>query len=623
MNIRLSISMGLALALILAFALACATAVEPTAPQQPVAPAQAQPAQPAQSGAMAAPVAPAQPAPAATAMPAMAAMAPAGTGAQAPSVASVRPEFQPMDEMMGEAKYGGTLNYVPQGSIKIIDPIATGAIVTGTVGRHAYDQLFWRDRNYNIFPQMLDSWEISEDGTAYTFKVRAGQTFHNGDPLRMVDIAESHNRFARVDPLGRQLLGISAGNEGVETPEQRFNQTLNEMDNTITMQFEQPTAMVLEFLAQLDPRQPSIMHEDIWQLSPGEPVQDAIGTGAYMMTRWIPQERLVFEKFPDYSPNAGEAWDFTKGEITQYLDGFIALDIPDHATRVAALQTGEVDVLDDFRLDLAFTLEGNPNIEWSPIRDGNYGVHAFNFRHPPFDNTDAGRLARRAVYAAAPNDQIMQAAVGEQQFWTECYIEIHCGTPWKTQVADDIQEEGIKTFGGNLDLARSILDEAAALDPMIKDYPVRLIAASDMPFMPEAGLVMHEALKDVGFTKVELVSLDWASRIALTASDGPWEIATSWSNFANGLNPLAPSMASDGSGGWEEPRITELRDQFLVETDPEKLQTLFDDMNRVLYDNPARVWHFMFSPPRAIRSDVQNFCIDCLFPILHNVWLDR
>ena len=45
-------------------------------------------------------------------------------------------------------------------------------------------------------------------------------------------------------------------------------------------------------------------------------------------------------------------------------------------------------------------------------------------------------------------------------------------------------------------------------------------------------------------------------------------------------------------------------------------------MNRVLYDNPARVWHFMFSPPRATRADVKNFCLDCLFPILHNVWLD-
>ena len=144
--------------------------------------------------------------------------------------------------------------YVPQGSIKFIDPMATGAIVTGTVGRHAYDQLFWRNANYEIFPQMLESWSISDDGTEYTFKVRPGQSFHNGDPLRMVDIAESHDRFARVDPLGRQLLGISEGNEGKPRAEQKFSQTLDEANNTIVMNFEQPTAMVHEFLAQLDPR---------------------------------------------------------------------------------------------------------------------------------------------------------------------------------------------------------------------------------------------------------------------------------------------------------------------------------------------------------------------------------
>ena len=621
---RRSIWIAIGLAIALAVVLACSSADEPSAPQAPQAPAPAAPAAPAMASSGQAPAAPQAPAAAAPAAPA--AQAPAGTSVQAPSVAAVRPASRPI-EASGMAKSGGTIKFVPQGSIKIIDPIATGAIVTGTVGRHAYDQLFWRDKNYEIYPQMLDSWKLSDDGKEYTFKVRAGQTFHNGDPLRMLDIAETHNRFARVDPLGRQLLGISAGNEGKERSDQVFNQVLDEANNTIVMKFQEPTAMVLEFLAQLDPRQPSVMHEDVWSLAVGEPVDEAIGTGAFMMTEWIPQERLVFEQFADYVPNTGEPWDFTKGEINQYIDGFVALDIPDHATRVAALQTGEVDVLDDFRLDLAFTLDDNPNIVWSPIRDGNYGVHGFNFHHPPFDMTPAGRLARRAVYAASPNDKIMQAAVGDSQFWTECYIEIHCGTPWETVVADDIQVEGIKTLSGNLELGKQILDEAAAIDPMIKDYPLRLVAASDMPFMPEAGLVMNETLKQLGFTKVELVSLDWASRIAVTGNpDGPWEMATSWSNFANGLNPLAPSMAAsnpEGSGRWHEPRITELRDQFLVETDTEKLQNLFDEMNRVLYDNPARVWHFMFSPPRAIRSDVKNYCIDCLFPILHNVWLDR
>ena len=611
----------LALAAIMALALACSSSEEPEAPAAPQAPAPAAPAAAAPAASMQQPAAPQAPAPAAPA--AAAAQAPAGTQSQAPSVASMRPEPRPI-EMMGDAKSGGTLKYVPQGSIKFIDPMATGAIVTGTVGRHAYDQLFWRNANYEIFPQMLDSWSISDDGTEYAFKVRAGQTFHNGDPLRMTDIAESHNRFARVDPLGRQLLGIASGNEGKERADQVFNQTLDESNNTIVMKFEEPTAMVLEFLAQLDPRQPSIMHEDLWSLAPGQPIDTAVGTGAYMLTEWIPGEVLKFEKFAGYVPNAGEPWDFTKGEITQYLDGFDALDIPDHATRVAAIQTAEVDVLDDFRIDLAQTLDDVPGVEWSPIRDGNYGGTSFNTAHLPFDASEAGRLARQAVYAAAPNDRIMQAAVGDESMWTECYLVIHCGTPWGSVASDEVQAQGIKTRSGDLDTAMRLLDEAEALSPGIKDLPVRIVAASDMPFMPEAGLVMWEAMKEMGFTKVELVSVDWGSRVALTGSDGPWEVATTWSNFANGLNPLAPHMpASPSNLGWNEPMITELRGKFLTETDPMVLQELYDEMNRAIYNNPHSINHFMFSPPRAIRDDVEGFCLDCLFPILHNVWLDR
>ena len=525
------------------------------------------------------------------------------------------------------AKTGGTIKYVPQGSIRIIDPMATWAIVTGTVGRHVYDQLFWRDSNYHIYPQMLESWGMSSDGKQYTFRVRPDQKFHNGDPLRMVDIAESHNRFARVDRLGWELLGISAGNVDRDRSTQVFNHILDETNNTIVMKFEEPTAVVLEFLAAVDPRQPSVMHEDVWSIDAGQPVNEAIGTGAFMMTEWRQGELLEFERHPDYVPNTGEPWDFTKGEITQYLDGFVALEVPSHTTRIAALQADLVDVLDDFRLDQALTLDGHPDVVWSPVRDGRYGIHEFNFHHPPFDMTEAGRLARRAVYAASPNDKIMQAAVGDSRFWKECYMEIHCGTPWTTVVADEVQAEGIKTYSGNLELGRQILEEAEALDSMIKDYPVRLVAASDFLFMREAGPVMAQTLTDMGFTNVELILVDWATRISITRSPGrAWEMAPTWSNFSNGLHPLAPSMPSsnpEGSGRWVEPRMTMLREQFLNETDPVKLQELFDEMNRVLYDNPARVWHFMFSPARAIRSDVKNFCLDCLFPIMHNVWLDR
>ena len=549
------------------------------------------------------------------------AAAPAAPAAAATTPAASTPTPAPAAATGSEPKSGGTLRYVVQGSIKYIDTMATGAIVTGTVGRHSYDQLFWRDKDYNIFPQMATDWNMSPDGLTYTFTVRDGITFHDGSALSMEDIMESHSRFARVDPLGRQLLAISPGNEGKSSKDSAFSQSAD--GNTITMNFSKPTGMVLEFLAQLDPRQPSIMHKDVWSLKPGEPVKTAVGTGAYKMDKWIQGEKLEFSKFDGYVPNKGEEWNFTKGEINQYLDGFVALDIPDHSTRIAALQTGEVDVLDDFTIDLASNLNGVDGVSWSSIRDGNMGTMAFNLHHAPFDMTEAGRLARRAVVAAAPNGKIMMAAVGGEDKWTECYMAIHCGTPWKTSVTEAIQAEGMKTKSGNMKLAKEILAEAEALSPGISEKQVRIIAANDMPFMPEAGLVMWEAMKNLGFVNTELVSLDWGSRVAITGGEGPWEAATSWSNFANGLNPLAPHMFSgDTSLGYKNPAIDEVRAAFLVETDPAKQQAQYDEMNKIFYENPPSLNFFQFQPPRAIRDNVKGYCLDCLFPILHNVWLD-
>ena len=157
----------------------------------------------------------------------------------------------------------------------------------------------------------------------------------------------------------------------------------------------------------------------------------------------------------------------------------------------------------------------------------------------------------------------------------------------------------------------------------ISEMQLRIIAANDMPFMPEAGLVMWEALRNIGFVNTELVSLDWGSRVAITGGEGPWEAATSWSNFANGLNPLAPHMfAGKSSSGYLDPRIDVVRDQFLVETDAKKAQSQFDEMNALFYDNPPSLNFFQFQPPRAIRDNVKGYCLNCLFPILHNVWLD-
>ena len=120
------------------------------------------------------------------------------------------------------------------------------------------------------------------------------------------------------------------------------------------------------------------------------------------------------------------------------------------------------------------------------------------------------------------------------------------------------------------------------------------------------------------------MTMDWGSGAGMVGKDGPWEVFVGWSNFANGLNPLAPHMFSGKTGnGYVNPKIDELRAAFLVETDPAKQQALYDDMNRVYYQNPPGANNFQFASPRAHRNEVKNFCLDCLFPILNNVWLEK
>jgi ABC-type transport system substrate-binding protein len=81
-------------------------------------------------------------------------------------------------------------------------------------------------------------------------------------------------------------------------------------------------------------------------------------------------------------------------------------------------------------------------------------------------------------------------------------------------------------------------------------------------------------------------------------------------------------FSGDTSLGYKNPKIDEVRAAFLVETDPKKQQAQYDEMNKIFYENPPSLNFFQFQPPRAIRDNVKGYCLDCLFPILHNVWLD-
>src|SRR5688572_33222411 len=76
------------------------------------------------------------------------------------------------------------LKFIPQADLRILDPISTTAYITRNHGYMVYDTLFAMDEKFQVRPQMVEKYDISKDQLTYTFTLRDGLKFHDGQPVR-------------------------------------------------------------------------------------------------------------------------------------------------------------------------------------------------------------------------------------------------------------------------------------------------------------------------------------------------------------------------------------------------------------------------------------------------------
>ena len=96
-----------------------------------------------------------------------------------------------------------TLRMVPHADLAIVDPYFSGVYITRNFGYLVYDTLFGMDRAFHPQPEMIDSWQASPDGLAYTFRLRDELKFHDGQPVRAADAVASLKRWGqRNDAYG-------------------------------------------------------------------------------------------------------------------------------------------------------------------------------------------------------------------------------------------------------------------------------------------------------------------------------------------------------------------------------------------------------------------------------------
>jgi len=226
------------------------------------------------------------------------------------------------------------------------DPSRAFNPTSGMVNRVAYDTLVtFPDADASeILPLLAASWTISDDGLTYTFTLREGVRFTNGEPLSADDVVFSFMRLKNVKAQPSFLADPIVAMEAAD-----------ERTVSITLAATRPS-----FLAELANTAFSVTNADAVRAAGGTDAEDAaeadtahtslnqtsVGTGPYVLAGWSPQDRTELVRNPGY-------W----GE-QPFFDRVIIVNIPEAATQRVALVAGNIDLATDLTPDQVVALQG-------------------------------------------------------------------------------------------------------------------------------------------------------------------------------------------------------------------------------------------------------------------------
>ena len=479
-----------------------------------------------------------------------------------------------------------TLRIVPHADLRNIDPIWTTAIITRNHGYMIYDTLFAMDEAYAPKPQMVGEHQVSPDGLTFTFKLRPGLKWHDGREVTAADAVASLERWMKRDTEAQGLVAVLAGLE--TTGAESFRLRLKE-----------PYGLVLASLGKIASNVPFIMPERVARTDAMKQIEDTTGSGPFVFDKaaWRPGHTAIYTRFSGYVPRSEPASMLAGGKVAK-VERVEWLYLPDPATQVAALNKGEVDLIEAPAIDLLPILKANADVRVG-IADplGMQVILRPNHLHPPFNHPKA----RQALYYLIDQAEYMRVMAGDPEFWSLCDSLFMCGTPNATSAGAEMINKP------DIEKAKALFKEAGyAGEPVVVLYP------TDHPSGP-AAQVTADRLRKAG-VNVDLQAMDWATLTTRRGSKNPpaqggWNIFHTRTDAVSAMSPLANNPASSGCDkswfGWAcDPETEKLRLQWAREPDEAKRKAILETVQTRLYANGNFAVVGQYTMPGAHRANV-------------------
>ncbi len=470
------------------------------------------------------------------------------------------------------AKQGGTITIGMSKDIQVLNPLVRTISTDQVIRQVAFESLIAVDEQGNMQPRLAESWTVSPDGKSYTFVLRKGVQFHNGQEMTADDakFAMEYTMEASNGAFGFERLRPV---ERIETPDRYTLQvTLRDLSSAFL-----PSLGGIESF--------SVIPRDSLEPGVDKPNAFPAGTGPFKFISWQPRQQLVFERFPGY-------W----GRVAN-IERLVIRPIEDSTVRITALRSGDVDIIERTPYEWVQQIKDGklPGIALTEAHTAGYRRLLFNTADPPFDNL---KLRQAVAYGTDMREVLQAAFFGFGEIADQKYP---VGHKWYVP--------GVPSYPYDPDRAKAVLAESGYNGEPI---PMYIENAADMQTV---AATIQAQMRKIG-VNIQIQTLEFASQRDLIAK-GQFTFDFMGSNYYddpystyNDLVCESPRNRIVNYAGYCSAEVdTKLR-QIERELDPAKQQALLKEVLVKRYDDIPQGTGLFVPRFYAFRDKVKDFVTD-------------
>jgi len=426
-----------------------------------------------------------------------------------------------------------------------LDPTASAAgAIDEILYANVFEGLTRIGPNGEVLPGLAESWEVTEDGKVYTFKLRQGVKYHDGSDFDAEDVKFSLDRARAADSVNAQKALFAA----IDTVEAVDPQT-------VKVTLKQPQG---SFLYNMGWGDAVIVAPESAEGNKEKP----IGTGPFRFERWAKGASVTLAKNPDYW---GDAVALDKAEFRF---------IPDAAAAVPAILSGDVQAFPSFPAgDALAPIKADPR--FSVVIGATEGetILAMNNAKAPFDNIKV----RQAISHALDREEIILGATDG--------LGVPIGSHFSP--ANEAYEDLTGTYPHDVDKAKALLAEAGFADGFSAT-----IKLPPPPYARISGEIITSQLAEIGI-KLEIVPMEWAQWLEQVFTNKDFDLTIIAHTEPNDID----IYGREGYYfGYNNPEFKAVMAELDQSSDPAVRNELYRKAQRIIADDAVN--GFLFQLPK-------------------------